>query len=225
MNPPPLTIQTFVDRSFGENAYVISTPSPEASGPPVGWVIDPSFSPQVDALLRYVEERGIRIERIVLTHGHLDHIAGVDTVRAAHPAARVAIAHEERGAFSDAEENLSAQMGMPVVLRSRPDDDLAPLIELQLGSLTWRVLDVSGHSCGGRALYCAQAGVVFTGDALFAGSIGRTDFPGADHRRLLANIRHNLYTLPPETVVHSGHGLTTRIEIERKSNPFVTDAG
>lgn len=226
MNPPLLTIETFVDTSFGENAYVVSTLETEVPQPTfVGWVIDPSFSPQVDGLLAYVAERGIRIERIVLTHGHLDHIAGVDAVRKAHPAARVAIARQEHGALASAEENLSEHIGMPLVLQSRPDDDLNPMMDLKLGSLTWRILDVSGHSPGGRALYCPQAGVVFTGDALFAGSIGRTDFPGSDGRRLRANIRGNLYALPPETVVYSGHGPTTTIEIDRKSNPFVTDGG
>lgn len=224
MTPPTLTIKTFVDRSFGENAYVVSTAATDSAGAGlVGWAIDPSFSPQVDAIIEYVRAQNITLERIVLTHGHLDHIAGVDNVRAAYPAARIAMAKEEHAAFTDAEENLSAPFGMPVTLQSRPDDDLPPSMELQLGSLLWRVLDVSGHSRGGRAIYCPSAGVVFTGDSLFAGSIGRTDFPGADHDRLLANIRQHLYTLPPETLVHSGHGPTTRIEIERKSNPFVTD--
>lgn len=221
MNHAPLEIETFLDASFGENAYVLSTS--DENGANIGWVIDPSFPPQVHRLLDYVRDRNIRLERVVLTHGHLDHIAGVDAVRSAHPQARVAIAEAEQGAFADPEMNLSGSVGLPLTLRSRPDEDLPAGAELTLGSLTWRVLDVSGHSPAGRALYCPQAGVVFTGDALFAGSIGRTDFPGSDHRRLLDNIRRNLYTLPAETVVYSGHGPPTTIGNERKSNPFVSD--
>ncbi len=225
MNPVPLTIETFLDASFGENAYVVSTPGKDAAGPPsVGWVIDPSFPPQVNMLLEYVADRNIRIERVILTHGHLDHIAGVDSVRQAHPHARIALAKAEHGALAKAGENLSEHVGMPMTVQARADDDLTPAMELQLGALIWRVLDVSGHSPGGRALYCPQAGVVFTGDALFAGSIGRTDFPGSDARRLFRNIRESLYALPPETIVHSGHGPPTTIGNERKSNPFVSDA-
>jgi glyoxylase-like metal-dependent hydrolase (beta-lactamase superfamily II) len=222
MSAAPLTIETFVDSSFGENCYVLSTPGDES---PVGWIIDPSFPPQTDDVLDYVARLNIKVERIIITHGHLDHIAGVDAIRAACPTAHISLAQEEHAAFSSAEENLSAHVGMPMVLQSRADEDLSPAMELKLGSLSWRILDVAGHSPAGRALYCSQASVVFTGDALFAGSVGRTDFPQGDHERLLANIRRSLYTLPGETVVYSGHGPTTTIEIERKSNPFVTDAG
>jgi glyoxylase-like metal-dependent hydrolase (beta-lactamase superfamily II) len=84
-------------------------------------------------------------------------------------------------------------------------------------------LDTSGHSPGGRSLYCPQARVVFTGDALFAGSIGRTDFPGSDHTQFIRNIREQLLSLPPETVIYSGHGPTSTIGNERKSNPFLSE--
>ena len=82
MSTDALTIETFVDRSFGENAYVVH--APDGDGQPVGWVIDPSFPPQVERILRHVAETGIRLERIILTHGHADHIVGVDAVRGGH---------------------------------------------------------------------------------------------------------------------------------------------
>ncbi|HOB76158.1 MAG TPA: MBL fold metallo-hydrolase [Phycisphaerae bacterium] len=221
MNPAPLEIETFLDASFGENAYVLSTT--DDNGLRIGWIIDPSFPPQCHRVLEYVRDQNIRLERVVLTHGHLDHIAGVDAVRQAHPHVRVAIGQAEQGAFADPEINLSSAVGLPLNLQTRADEDLPVGAELKLGSLSWRVLDVSGHSPAGRALYCPQAGVVFTGDALFAGSIGRTDFPGSDHRLLLNNIRTSLYSLPDETVVYSGHGPATTIGHERKFNPFVSD--
>jgi glyoxylase-like metal-dependent hydrolase (beta-lactamase superfamily II) len=82
---------------------------------------------------------------------------------------------------------------------------------------------VSGHSPGGAAYYCPAADVVFTGDALFAGSIGRTDFPGSSMDRLLANIREHLFALPEETAVYSGHGPPTTIGEERETNPWIQE--
>jgi len=223
MNPAPLTIESFLDASFGENAYVLSTT--DNTGLLVGWVVDPSFPPQVNRLLEHVADQKIRLQRVILTHGHLDHIAGVDAIRRIHPHVRVAMAVEEHRALANAEDNLSEHIGMPIVLQTRADEDLPVGAELALGNLMWRVLDVAGHSPAGRAIYCPQAGVVFTGDALFSGSIGRTDFPGSDGQRLVRNIRDHLYALPPETVVYSGHGPTTTIGNERKSNPFVSESG
>jgi hydroxyacylglutathione hydrolase len=215
-----LTIETFIDPTFGENAYVLS--GQKESGV-VGWVVDPGFPPQVDQLLEYVRASGIRIEKIVLTHGHADHIAGLDHVRAVWPGAEVLLAVEDQPMLSDPQLNLSAPFGFHLALRTEADGGLAPGTELSLGDLKFLVLDTSGHSPGGRSLYCAQAGVVLAGDALFAGSIGRTDLPGADHHQLIRNIRENLLILPETTLVYSGHGPATTIGIERKSNPFVSD--
>ena len=211
-----LSIETFVEDSFGENAYVVSTEGR-------AWVIDPSFPPQVHQLLHFVSSSKLEVEKIVLTHGHADHIAGVDFVHAAHPRAELWIASEDAIMLTDANANLSGPYGMGFTVQTPPDGDLQPGIKLQLGRFSWTVLDTSGHSPGGRTLYCAEAGVVLAGDALFAGSIGRTDFPGSDHYRLIRSIRENLLKLPDETVVYSGHGPITTIGKERKFNPFLTD--
>jgi len=217
-----LTIETFIEPMFGENAYVIG--AADGEGSMVGWVIDPSFPPQVDQLLTYISEQGIKVEKIILTHGHADHIAGVDRVHDAYPQAEVWIGREDELMLSDGEKNLSGNFGMGFALEARPDSDLAPGTELTLGQTCWRVLDTSGHSPGGRSLYCAEAGAVFVGDALFSGSIGRTDFPDSDHHQFISNILKNLMTLPDETAVYSGHGPVTFIGIEHKSNPFLSDA-
>jgi len=216
-----INIQTFVDSMFGENAFVISTQ--DQRGGAVGWVIDPSFPPQTDQLLEYVSEDGIVIEKILLTHGHGDHIAGVDRVRQAHPKAELMIAEADKSMLTDAAKNLSKPFGVELVLETAADGDLLPNMDLTLGQMSWKVLDTSGHSPGGRSFYCADAGIVFVGDALFAGSIGRTDFPWSNHHRLIDNIREHLLSLPDKTVVYSGHGPTTLIGNERKSNPFLTD--
>ena len=221
MDPVASSIETFVDRQFGENAYVVH--GVDDDGRPGGWAIDPSFSPQSDRLVRYVADQGIRLERIVLTHGHIDHVAGVDAVREAHPQARLCLAEPDQPMLADARLNLSAPFGLAITVQAEPDEDLAPGAELTLGRALWRVLDTSGHSPGGRSLYCPGAGVVLSGDALFADNIGRTDLPGSDSDRLIANIRTHLFGLPDETVVYAGHGPTTTIGNERKSNPFVSE--
>ena len=125
--------------------------------------------------------------------------------------------------LADANRNLSAPFGLAMTVRTRADTDLVAGMTLSLGRLTWQVLDTSGHSPGGISLHCPEGGVVFTGDALFAGSIGRADFPDSDGGRLIANIRENLLTLGDETIVYSGHGPITTIGNERKSNPFLSE--
>jgi hydroxyacylglutathione hydrolase len=214
-------IQSFVEFTFGENAYVVSTRSRD--GRMVGWVIDPSFPLAVDDLLEYVANEKITVEKILLTHGHGDHIAGVDIVHKAHASAQVGIAPADEPMLRDAKKNLSAMFGMELVVETPVDLALTPETSLALGQFSWRVLDTSGHSPGGVSLYCAKAGVVFTGDALFPGSIGRADFPGSNGRQLVANIRHHLLTLPDETTVYPGHGPATTIGNERKSNPFLAE--
>lgn len=216
-----LDIKAFIDDMFGENAYVISTATTDNRR--VGWVIDPGLGEQPERLLAYIEERQIDVERILLTHGHGDHIAGVDLVARRHPRATLMIAAEDEPMLTDAMLNLSAPFGVHVLLEAAASGHLEPGMDLRLGPLKWEVLDTSGHSPGGRSLYCPEAGVVFTGDALFAGSIGRTDFPGSQHSRLISNIRRHLLTLPPDTRIYSGHGPVSTVEREIKSNPFLSD--
>ena len=123
----------------------------------------------------------------------------------------------------DANENLSAMAGVPVAVVAEPVHDLPEGAVIELGDTRWHVLDTSGHSPGGRSLYCAEQCVVLAGDALFAQGIGRYDFPHSDGRRLIRNIHENIMTLPDETRVLSGHGPDTTIGTERRDNPFLTE--
>lgn len=220
MRDQPIQIKVFVEPMFGENALLVSAAGANGT---VGWAIDPSFPPHVDRLIVYAREHGIAIEKIVLTHGHGDHIAGVDSVKAAFTQAALLIAAEDEPMLRDADLNLSSPFGIKLVISAPVAEPLVAGMELTLGASRWQALDTSGHSPGGRSLYCPAAGVVIVGDALFAGSIGRTDFPGSNHKQLISNIRRNLLTLPGETVVYSGHGPATTIENERKSNPFLSE--
>lgn len=218
MRRGPIEYEIFVEPSFQENGYVVR---------PVGergcWIVDPGFPPQCDEICDFVRQHALAPAVLVLTHAHADHIAGVDTVREIFPELPIWIHRDEEPLLRSAQLNLSAAFGMPVQSSYGADAYLTPGTPVTLGSTTWEVFDVSGHSPGGVALYNRSAGVVIVGDALFAGSIGRYDFPHSDGRRLLRNIRDSLLTLPDETVVLSGHGPETTIGRERKSNPYLVE--
>lgn len=211
-----LRIETFVEAMFGENCFVVSVRNGGAC-----WVVDPSFPPQCQDVLRYVGEQGLTVAALVLTHGHADHIAGVEHILHDWPDAPIWIGQEDDIMLTDANANMSAPFGIRLIAPKSADMHLEHGQTVELDGMAWQVLDTSGHSPGGRSLYCAKAGVVIVGDALFAGSVGRVDFPGSDGQQLFDNIRSHLFTLPDETVVYTGHGPTTTIGNERRHNPFV----
>jgi hydroxyacylglutathione hydrolase len=183
------------------------------------WVVDPGFSPQ--PLLDHLGAKRLSPQRILLTHGHCDHIAGIDEAKDAFPEAIVTAPAGDASMLDDPMANLSLPFGFDV--RQRPaDQTVRPGQELAMGTIAWRILDVAGHSPGGVAYHCPAAEVVIVGDALFADSIGRTDIPGADHDRLIANIRRNLLTLPDATRVLPGHGPPTTVAAERAANPYLS---
>jgi hydroxyacylglutathione hydrolase len=219
--PEALRLERFTLGPFETNCYALYEAGPEgrpASGAPC-WIIDASFEP--GALIERVRQLGLKPEKLILTHAHVDHIAGVEDVLRAFPDAELLIHEAERDWLSNPMLNLSALAGLPVVTRPagrllREGD------ELRLGSgPAWRVLHTPGHSPGGVTLYCAAAGLALVGDALFAGSIGRTDFPGCSFEQLAASIKEKLYTLPPETVIWPGHGPESTIGREMRENPYV----
>lgn len=206
----------FIDPNFGENAYVVWH---RDAGP--CWIIDPGLPPSAKQIIQHVVAKKLKPDALLLTHGHADHIAGIPEVLDALGPLPVWIAAEENSSLIDPRANLSAGMGVPFAPNVKDTHDLAPGTQLTLDDTTWHVLDVSGHSPGGRALYCAAAGLVIVGDALFDGSIGRTDFPTSNHDTLIRNIKQNLFALPDETQVYSGHGPVTTIGQERRFNPFL----
>lgn len=212
----PVQIAQFVEPSFGENAYVLWV---AAKGP--CWIVDPGPPPSAKEVLEHIGELGLKPEAILCTHGHVDHITGIPDVLAAHESLPVYIADEEKAALTEPEENLSVNLGLAFSTGVTVSRDLPADSELTLDGTTWRILDTSGHSPGGRSFYCAAAKTVITGDALFQLSIGRTDFPHSEHDRLIRNIQEQLLTLPAETKVLSGHGPATTIGAEKRSNPFI----
>lgn len=198
---------------FQTNCYILTTPGSDEC-----WIIDASFEPQ--ALIDRIRSRGLRPTRIVLTHAHIDHIAGLEDVRRAFGPLPVSI-HEQEAAFlADPELNLSAAYGVPFSTGG-PDQALRGGETLTLAGERWLVLFTPGHSPGGITLWNEGSSEAFVGDTLFAGSVGRFDFPTSDEDALTTSIRDTLYKLPDQTVVYPGHGPTTTIGREKRSNPFV----
>lgn len=213
-----LRITVFNDPDYMENGYLCWDERTRAA-----WIVDPGFPPQAEQFLAALQQQELTPAAILLTHGHVDHIAGVAAVKAALPQVPVVAPQDDAHMLTDPQANLSFFMGMPIEAPAA-DRRLTPGETLELGQLRWEARDVRGHSPGGMAYYCAGAGagVVLVGDALFSNSIGRTDFPGSSHETLLANIRQHLLSLPDATVAYCGHGPPTTIGRERKTNPFVT---
>jgi glyoxylase-like metal-dependent hydrolase (beta-lactamase superfamily II) len=206
-----IEIRTFRLGPLETNAYLL------VSGPDC-WVVDPGWGP--GPLLEAIADADRSLVQIWLTHGHGDHIGGVGAVRQAYPHTKILCPADDAAMLPDPALNMSLVLGVRITSPAA-DVRIRPGQEIAIGQSEWRVLDTSGHTPGGVSFYCEQAQVVLTGDALFRGSIGRTDIPNGDPDRLANNIRQHLYCLPPETRVLPGHGPETTIGQEMETNPFV----
>jgi hydroxyacylglutathione hydrolase len=212
-----LQIHTIVSAPFDENTYVVWQP-PQTHAV----VIDPGLEPE--SILEFLRLQGLQVAAILNTHGHADHIAGNDAVKNAFPDAPLMIGSGDEVMLSDADLNLSAPFGMPVT--SPPADRVLREGDVvETAGMRLEVLDIPGHSPGHVVFVVrGQPMLVFGGDVLFRGSVGRTDFPGGSMRQLVDGIRGKLFTLPADTVVYPGHGPATKVGVEMRSNPFVGDA-
>lgn len=181
-----------------------------------GFIVDPGGKDK--RLFEFVKKNNIEIDYIVLTHGHGDHICGIDDYRREWPDAKI-VAHEnEAPLLMDPKKNLSSvTCGFPISIAA--DISVKDGDELMLGETAIKFLFTPGHTPGGMSVYVGEN--LFCGDTLFAGSIGRTDFPGSSFKELKKSIEDKLYTLPVETKVYPGHMGPTTIGNEKEYNPFV----
>jgi len=165
-------------------------------------------------------ERGCKLVELWITHGHWDHMQGAaEIVRAT--GAKV-LAHADDRPLIETPEIMERFMGERLNLESvRVDHWVVPGEMREVLGLSAEIRHVPGHCPGNVLFYFSALAAVFVGDALFRGSIGRTDFPGGDHALLLRSIREQIYTLPPATKVLPGHGPATTVADERSGNPYV----
>jgi len=208
-----MDIFTLVVGMFETNCYLISDPDKGE-----GAVIDPGD--EAGRIISEIERLGLKPKMILLTHGHSDHIAAVSDILEKYDIPLYAGRGDEL-LLESAVENFSAMLGNPITC-SPPEKLLVDGDTVSFGSITLTVLQTPGHSPGGICYY--TDGIVFCGDTLFCGSIGRTDFPGCSHEQLIDSIIKKLLVLPDETVCYPGHGPVTTIGQERKINPFLTGA-
>jgi glyoxylase-like metal-dependent hydrolase (beta-lactamase superfamily II) len=181
-------------------------------------VIDPGE--EGERILHFAEQKGLKIRKVVNTHGHFDHI-GANQHIIEMTGAELLIHADDLPLLQNARSHAEVY-GLAVAASPEPDRLLDQGDHVQVGDLTFQVFHVPGHSPGGICLMAE--GHLFVGDVLFSGSIGRTDLPGGDFDSLVKGVRERLFTLSEETIVHPGHGPDTTIARERENNPFVGDA-
>jgi glyoxylase-like metal-dependent hydrolase (beta-lactamase superfamily II) len=192
------------------NCYIIGCPETGEAA-----VVDPGGD--ADRILARLKARGLRLRYIILTHGHVDHIAALGEVRDA-TGAEVLIHAADADMLTDPTRNLSFFMGRR--LRFSPAERLlADGDTIEVGTVRLEVVHTPGHTPGGICLKTDD--LVITGDTLFAGSVGRSDFPGGNHRQLIRSIKERLLCLPGHTRVYPGHGPETTIGEEKRYNPFL----
>ena len=200
---------------FMENTYIAHLPDRAEAV-----VIDPGLEP--DLILEELEAHGLTVVAILNTHGHADHIGGNAAINAAFPQAPLLIGAGDAPMLTDAQANFSAPFGIPIV--SPPADRLLQEGEvIEFAGMRFEIREIPGHSPGHIVFISqdTQPTLVFGGDVLFQGSIGRTDFPGGSFEQLRDGIHGKLYRLPDDTVVLPGHGPSTTVGIEKRTNPYV----
>jgi hydroxyacylglutathione hydrolase len=205
----PLVVDTFVLGPYQSNCYVVRT----ERGAPEAAVIDPGDDPT--PLRLELARMGTRTGAILVTHTDVDHIGGVAAL-AEGTGAEVWAPADEVDALRAGETRGG--------LRVQPHDPAHTVSggdEITVAGITFEVVDVPGHSHGHVAFH--HGGELFSGDLLFAGSVGRVDLPGGDWETLLDSVRTLLDRFPPETVVHPGHGPATTLGRELDSNPFLRE--
>ncbi len=205
-----LAVSVFPDELFGENCYLIRRRDTQAA-----LAVDPGL--QIERVLQVIRSERLTLERILVTHGHIDHVGGVPDLHAA-TGAPIAM-HPDDLAILDWDRFAQMPFVPPGFGRFSIDTTLAQDATLPFQDISLRVLHTPGHTEGS---VCFLFGLdCFAGDTLFQRGIGRTDLPGGDMQKIVFSIRNVLYRLPPKTVVYPGHGPNTTIEEEMLLNPFV----
>ncbi len=208
MAPPSIVCLT--TGPFAENGYLVADPESREAV-----IVDPGE--EAALFLARLKSEGWAPRAIWITHGHIDHVAGVAEIRA-ETGVPVLLHPADRPLYDNAPHQ-AMMFGLRMDAPPPPDRDLTDDLTLNVGGCAFQVIHVPGHSPGHVAF--VADGVCLSGDVLFAGSIGRTDLPGGDTETLMTSIRDRMFGLPDDTVVWPGHGPATTIGEEKRTNPFV----
>lgn len=217
MNNPPFDLARVVSAPFDENTYVIWL-----NGRNDCLVIDPGFGPE--EILALLDEKQLVPAGILNTHGHSDHIAGNEALKQRWPDCPLIVGQGDHLKLTDAQLNLSARYGRAII--SPPADRIVSDGEqIAAAGLDLEVRAVPGHSAGHVVFVWKAAApyLVFVGDVIFQGSVGRADFYDGDMDLLTAGIRAKLFDLPDDTILLPGHGPATTVGREKKTNPYVAE--
>jgi glyoxylase-like metal-dependent hydrolase (beta-lactamase superfamily II) len=177
----------------------------------------------VDTLMGALAHFGLTLKEIWLTHGHLDHAGAAHEIRERTGVAVIG-PHKDDQFWLDQIESSAVKYGLDGLKNVTPDRYLEDGDVLELGGVKFGVSHTPGHTPGHVVIHNRDAGIAFVGDVLFAGSIGRTDFPRGDHQQLIDSITHKLWPLGDDVTFVPGHGPTSTFGRERRTNPFVADA-
>lgn len=203
-------IESIRTPGMGVNCYLLTCEQTKKAV-----LIDPGAGSSM--ILNWLKDKDCKIEYILLTHGHYDHIGAVEALRE-ELGLKIAIHKDDAGMLTDPGKNLSVYMGKGVSL-SPADLFLEDNQELKIGEMTLKIMHTPGHSPGSICILTPDG--LISGDTLFDGSVGRTDFPGGSMEKLLSSIQHRLMNLDDDTRVYPGHESTTTIGRERNHNPFI----
>ena len=212
-----LKVKQFQFNMFGVNTYIVWNPNTLEAV-----VVDPGMiGPHEQRLFdRYIEENSLNLTMLINTHLHIDHLFGDSYVKTKY---HLSLKANVSDAFLGERVLQQARMfGLPEMVDAVViDNNLSEEMLIEVCGEKMQVYEVPGHSPGSIALYFPMSGILFTGDALFKQSIGRTDLVGGDYSQLINSITNKLLTLPSNTIVYPGHGPITTIGDEQLENPFL----
>ena len=213
-----IKIQKFIFNSFQENTFILYNENNECI------IIDAGCyqAHEEDELVDFIESRELKPVRLINTHGHVDHILGVQFISQKYNLPLEIHSGDLR--LVEVSDNYGGMYGFQVKVPTKIETNLVDDMEIKFGDSILKLFHVPGHSPGSMAIYAPKENFVIVGDVLFKGSIGRTDLPGGDYPTLMKSIFNKLLSLDDSVTVFSGHGPETSIGYEKMSNPFILDS-